>query len=324
MTNRETLDATLPIEGRWPATRQNPLWAHRGDWWINEPLVQRCFGGTIDDLDTLRRCSQLLQAQGLAYAVESNRRRQWRNSGSIPWQFNEPFPNGWCTSAVDYFGRPKPAYHAVARAYAPLALSAAFRTFAWGGRDRFNASVWVANATTTGYANARLEWRLVGASGAKHARGATHVDVRRLAATKIVEIEPPLAVEEVFFLDLRLAELAAARYVFSATADLAPLLALGPTRLEHDLRVVGETAAELVLHNAGARAAIGVIVHDPRPAAEPGYLYVEPNAFDLLPGEDILVNLRWDGTGPLHPLAVETWNAPLVELVASRDPALIT
>lgn len=116
MSRLETLRRTIPAEHLWPATRANPHYAHRGAWWINEPLIQECFGG-IDDLATLVRASQYLQAEGLRYALESNLRRRSRNSGSIPWQFNEPFPNAYCTSAVEYDGTPKPVYYCVRRAY---------------------------------------------------------------------------------------------------------------------------------------------------------------------------------------------------------------
>ena len=314
MTNRETIDATLPAEGRWPATRQNPMWTHRGDWWINEPVVQKAFGGGIDDLETLRRCSQFLQLQGLAYAVESNRRRQWRNSGSIPWQFNEPYPNGWCTSAIDYFARPKPAYYGVARAYAPMALSASFPTFAWGGREKFAATVWVANATVKGYANVRLEWRLVGASGSEHARGSARVDVPKLAAARVVDVEPALTgVDDVFFLDLRLAELASARYVFSAATDLAPLLHIAPTELDCEPRGFegGEDrfATRVRIRNAGARAALNVEIHDPRHVATAGWLYAEPNYFSLLPDETVEVQLEWRGDGTVRHWQLQAWNA---------------
>ena len=51
----------------------------------------------------------------------------------IPWQFNESFPNAWCTCAVDYHGEPKPAYYGVARAYRG-APSAQFATCGVGRR----------------------------------------------------------------------------------------------------------------------------------------------------------------------------------------------
>ena len=85
----------------------------------------------------MRRASQWLQYDGLRYAVEATIRR---GAGVIPWQFNEPFPNAWCTCAVDYHGEPKPAYYGVARAYRG-APSAQFATWAWGGDAEARAQV---------------------------------------------------------------------------------------------------------------------------------------------------------------------------------------
>jgi len=95
MANRPTFEALVSRAHRWPAGRDNPVMRHLGDWWDNEPLVQAAFGGGIDDVATLRRASQQLQADGLRYAIEANRRRWPRNSGSLPWQFNESYPNAW-------------------------------------------------------------------------------------------------------------------------------------------------------------------------------------------------------------------------------------
>jgi beta-mannosidase len=126
MTNRRTHEALISAPRRWPATRANGVYRHLGDWWNNEPLVQASFGGRLDDLESLRRASQHLQASGLGYAVEANRRRWPRNSGSLPWQFNEPYPSAWSTCAVDHRGDPKPAYYAVRRAYASMTVTASF------------------------------------------------------------------------------------------------------------------------------------------------------------------------------------------------------
>ena len=119
-----------------------PVYRHLGDWWNDEPLVQAAFGGGIDDLDTLRRASQQLQADGLRYAVEANRRRWPRSAGTLPWQLNESFPNAWCTTAVDHRGDPKPAYFGVARAYRPIHVCARFARWAWAGAGPFHAEVW--------------------------------------------------------------------------------------------------------------------------------------------------------------------------------------
>jgi hypothetical protein len=58
----------------------------------------------------------------------------------IPWQFNESYPNAWCTCAVDYDGNPRPAYYGGARAYRG-APSARFATCAWGREAEARAFV---------------------------------------------------------------------------------------------------------------------------------------------------------------------------------------
>ncbi|HWI62841.1 MAG TPA: glycoside hydrolase family 2 TIM barrel-domain containing protein, partial [Symbiobacteriaceae bacterium] len=127
MTNWKTLQATIRPENQWPATRDNPVYFHLGAWWINEPLIQQSFGG-ISEIATLQKASQFLQHEALRYALEADRRRAWQCSGTLPWQFNEPYPNAYCTSAVDYYGRPKPGYWGVRKAYEPLAVTARFES----------------------------------------------------------------------------------------------------------------------------------------------------------------------------------------------------
>ena len=73
----EASEATSP-KGHPPPDRANPLWMHHGgDWWLRPELVEQFFG-PLPDLPTYIRASQYLQAEGLRYAVESNRRRKWR------------------------------------------------------------------------------------------------------------------------------------------------------------------------------------------------------------------------------------------------------
>ena len=134
MTNRRTIDEHV----RWPADRTNPVYEHLGAWWNNGPLVQELFGGRIGDVETMRRCSQWLQYEGLRCGVEATLRR---GAGTIPWQLNEPYPNAWCTCAIDYRGDPKPAYWGVARAYRPDHPTARFTTWAWSGADAVRADV---------------------------------------------------------------------------------------------------------------------------------------------------------------------------------------
>src|SRR3982750_1275286 len=139
MTNHRTLARLLPEEDRWPADRTNPAYRHLGDWWVNTPLLQECFGNRLTGPDELIRASQLLQATGLAYAVEADRRRFPYCSMVLPWQLNESYPNAFGTSCVDHRGDPKPAYHAVARAFAPRRVTVRVPTTVWAGEDRLTA-----------------------------------------------------------------------------------------------------------------------------------------------------------------------------------------
>jgi beta-mannosidase len=220
MTNRRALEELIAPEHRWPADRSNPVYEHLGAWWNNAAFVQDAFGGRIDDVDTMRRASQWLQYEGLRYAVEATIRR---GAGVIPWQFNESFPNAWCTCAVDWHGEPKPAYYGVARAYGG-APSARFATCAWGGLDEVRATV-------------SAPGRLYDLDG-------------RVVAEGEREVRAPL---DAFAHDVFLLDAGGNRYVMSRTENLAPLLDLRPAALE--LR-------RGVLRNTGDVAAIGVVAGD--------------------------------------------------------------
>jgi beta-mannosidase len=220
MTNGPALEELIAPEHRWPADRTNPVYEHLGAWWNNAPFVQEAFGGRIEDVETMQRASQWLQYEGLRYAVEATIRR---GAGVIPWQFNEPFPNAWCTSAVDWHGEPKPAYHGVARAYGG-APSAHLATCAWGGLEEMHATV---SAPACLY---DLDGRVV--------------------AEGIDDVRAPL---DAFAHDVFVLDVGGNRYVLSRTENLAPLLDLPRT----ELRLEGG-----VLRNVGAVAAIGVIAGD--------------------------------------------------------------
>jgi beta-mannosidase len=99
----------------------NMVWRYHGEWWDSYGDRERPIFGDFarDDLKTLIKCNQFMQAEGIRYALEANRRRAHKNVGSIIWQFNEPWPNVFCTCIVDYYATPKLAYYAVAQAYAP-------------------------------------------------------------------------------------------------------------------------------------------------------------------------------------------------------------
>lgn len=269
MTNRRVLARVVPERDRWPADRSNPVYEHLGAWWNNAPLVQELFGGRIEDVEAMRRCSQWLQYEGLRYAVEATLRR---GAGTIPWQLDEPYPNAWCTSALDYRGDPKPAYWGVARAYAG-GPTARFETWAWGGEAE-------ARATVDGPA------RFV------------DLDGRVLAETDGGELVARLDAfaHDVFLLDLGPER----RYLMTRTDNLAPLLDLPAVELD----LVAQSNYR-VFRNTSDTAALGVVLEDARPYDAHGWVTFSDNVFDLLPGEERRIEVE----GPVERILVEGWNA---------------
>ncbi len=316
MTNRRTLHALIRPEHRLPPTRANPVYRHLGDWWINEELVRASFGLRLRNLDELRRASQWLQAEGLRYAVEANRRRWPRSSGTIPWQLNESYPNAWCTSAVDHRGDPKPAYFAVAHAYEPVHVCASHTTTAWGGRPEIRATVF-------GWSNAgslpgtRVDARLVELDGAvvasEHWMLDLPGDARAVAAGQVgLSLDP--SNDRPVLLDLALAgedgvPRSATRVPFSRTADLGPYVDLPRTRVVAECVDDGRDGWQLELRNDGGTAAIGISILDGRPVEAPGWAEASDGWFHLLPGEGRSIAVRWaDAPAADRRVWIDGWN----------------
>ncbi len=313
LTNRRTHEALIRPELRWPAGRDNPVYRHLGDWWNNEPLVQDAFGGRLTGLETLRRASQHLQAEGLRYAVEANRRRWPRNSGSIPWQLNESYPNAWCTAAIDHRGDPRPAYFAVKRAYRATVVCAEFAATALSGVSLLEARPWAWSREHPG-GPARVDWRVVGFAGTCTSRGAVDIvlDGDRPVSAGRIGIDVPGG-EPLFFLDLTLSiddvSLATNRYLFARGAHFGALLDVPAARL--DIAADGE---RIRVAHVGGPAAIGVRIEDDRPIDMPGWVELADDGFDLLPGEARPVSVRWaDAPADGRCLRVSAWNVePMV------------
>jgi beta-mannosidase len=269
MTNRRALEALIAAEHRWPADRTNPVYEHLGAWWNNAALVQEAFGGRIADVETMRRCSQWLQYEGLRYAVEATLRR---GAGTIPWQLNESYPNAWCTCAVDHRADPKPAYYGVARAYRGVP-AARFATSAWGR---------LGEARVTVTAPARF----------------LDLDGTVVSEVEEGELVAPL---DAFARDVFLLDLGANRYVMTRAENLSPLLDLQAAAIE----VERTPSNSLLLGNVGDVAALGIVVEDARPFDEPGWVMFSDNVLDLLPGETREIEVA----GPVGALRVEGWNA---------------
>lgn len=331
MTNRRALDATVPAEAQWPPDRDNPLYRHRGEWWNNAPLVHDAFGGRLGGVGAVLRASQHLQATGLQYAVEGDRRRP-RCRMVLPWQLNESFPNAWCTATVDWFGEPKPAFHAVARAFAAERVTLRVDRAAWPAGTAPAAAAWVWSGPGVP-AGSRVALRLRDVTGAVLAETAATVPAAVTAAREAVALRVPagdlpgppgpgVVLWEADWVapDGRLVD--RERQVAALGPDLAPLLDLPAatvaadvtTDLGTDLGADGGDTWTVRLRHTGGPAVVGLALHDGRPAGAAGWPEHVLDPAPLLPGETRTTHVTWhDDDGP-RSLVVDAWNLAATRL----------
>lgn len=329
ITNRRTLDAVIAPEHQDPISLDNPLWMHLAAWWVKAPMWQKLFGA-FPDVATAVRATQLMQADGLRYAIEADRRRKWHNSGTLPWQFNEPFPMAACTSAVDFFVRPKPAYYAVAQAYEPVHVAARFARQAWAGEPAFEAEIWASNSELHAVEGI-LSWNITGASGTVYTAQETAASAAANAATRLTAVAFDLEQlkEDIFFLDLMFkgsdgALLSANRYIFSRTENLAPLLAVPATTVVSTCEKM-ETHWNITLTNTGTATALFIWLEDARAPGSSGSVHFDAaslsaNHFSLFPDERRSVRLTWHNVPEAHrSLDISGWNTPLIHIAAPNS-----
>lgn len=324
MANRRSLQHLVAPEDRWPTDRGNPVYRHLGEWWDNAPLVQRSFGGQLRDVDSMLRASQLMQSTGLQYAVEADRRRWPRCSMVLPWQLAESYPNAWCTSVVDHRGDPKPAFHAVSRAFGAERVTLRTATSVWSGRDTLEAELWLwsepgrpTGTTVTGRlldlsgtVLAETTWLVPAAVDDPSPVGALRVRADRLPADvmllwQAVWTEPGGAV-----IDEELA-------LTSTGPTWEPLLDLPAATVSVELRAAAgpdpDQAVVRVRHRAGP-AVVGLTLGDDRPYEAPGWAVVSGDPRPLLPGGERDLSVRWLGARTGRALRIDSWNAGTVRL----------
>ncbi len=313
ITNLKTLNVILPANRQMPVDLDiNPYWRHLGAWWVRRKVWDKVFG-VLPDIDSYVRATQLIQFDGLRYAVEADCRRKYHNSGTIPWQFNEPYPMAACTSAVDYFGNPKPAYYAVAMAYEPVHVSAKIPAIALGGQEEFMAEVWGCNSLYSALEGLNLQMSLIGGNGEEFESTTCVVSMEADRAHPLARFHcPMLHVGQVFFFDLKLWNgnqlLSENRYVFTRTNDLIPLLHVPSTHIEVDWEEDGDTWT-LNVTNHGQYSALFLWLEEERIPGAPGWVWLDQNYRCLFPRETLRVKAHWKDV-PAHQrlLSIRGWN----------------
>lgn len=290
ITNLRTLDHTIPTENQFPISLANLFWEHRGSWWLKETNWKTIFGNWTSVAMAVD-ATQYLQAEGLRYAVEADRRRQFHNSGSLPWQFNEPFPMAACTSAVDYFGTPKPAYFAVKQAYDPLHLNAQYSRLNYPGIEIFQAQIFISNSGKT--VSGELTVSLRDFHGAVHALQTVHCDCPSNGSKKLLDFNASLVElkTDLFFLEMSICSTDGdknthSRILYTKDENLRGLFAQASTALK-----VERVRNLLYLTNTGSNVALSIRLASTGELEGQRWDHFEDNYFHLFPGESKTVGV---------------------------------
>lgn len=306
----QSMEKFVPEEYSWPMDHTNPVAWHHGRMWSASNL-QRTeeFFGKINDPGTYVRASQHIQAEGLRYAMEAHRRRQWQCSGGLIWHMAEPFPNVCDTCSVDYFNQPKPSYYAVAKANRMVHVSMKYDSIVWAHKPMFSADIWLHNSTGDGI-KAKLVTAIWTISGERMASREDEVDMKPGSSEKwgTIDIDTKHLPEELFLLRSTLmgesGDELSDHWSVHSLAERAPLEGLRSLRSG---RVsAGSDHSGIHLRNDGPVAVVGLWL-------EPGLndrISVSDNWLCLMPDETRHIGIN----GEWKKLKISAWNLETGEI----------
>ena len=252
-------------------------------------LVAQQALGRLDDMGDLLDGSHLAQAEGLTLAVGHYRRRWPQCGGTLIWQLDDCWP-GFSWSLLDVDTRPKPAYYAVRRAYAPIALS--FAPEPDGGM-----AVWAVNETGAEHVD-RLTIRLRTFTGKLLLE--RHVDVQLESAAEPVVLLMPeeLAKGGGDLTDRYLRVTSESGTIAPARHMFADYGALQRTAVPADVEISGDGRVTLT---AAAYVFAANLSH-PDPAVRFSDSYVDVEA-----GEPRVITMTAPGPIDLEAVTVRCW-----------------
>lgn len=184
---------------------ENMVYRHHGEWWCTYERDQKLFGDRMD-IEQMSKCSQWLQAEGLRFILEANRRRKFHNSGSIIWQINEPWPNVYCTSLVDYYMEPKMAYYWSRKAFSDLSVSLDYSKLDYCVGEIFRAGIFVSKDSREKDMGYHLDWKVMDMGGRTVNEGKAEglADCGRTVKARDMEFALPDLLEGMFVVKLRI------------------------------------------------------------------------------------------------------------------------
>ncbi len=324
----ETLKRIMPPESLWPVRDSDPHWIwHKafrafgaGNWLA--PAEFSYLFGDPPDLETMVRCSQFVQAEGLRYANQAMRRRKWHRSACAFWTFNEPWPNAAHGCVVEFYGRPKMAYYYAKQSYAPVDISAVYGSLSCNAGKPMDVQVWVTNDGPRQFPDRRWRYRIYDTRGRLQTEHARTVTIPAEASAEIGKVDwaPPADMQgEAALLCLDLLDAAggiAARNLYTFGIDAAPPLAALLRAAATSLRVRRLTPAAIEVENAGPHPALFVELQVG--ALEGARSYLEDNYFFLAPAERRRIAVTCitpeRRTAPAVAVEVRAWNSDSIRI----------
>ena len=293
---RETVDQMISPEFQWDAHGpQHVTWQfHHGYCGSMQQILPEF--GDPKTLDEYIERTQEMQATVMQYAVEVYRRRMYGTSGSLIWQYNEPWP-AVTFAIVDFYGRAKASYYWVRRAYDPVMgmfyLKDGALSF-WGVNDLREDKPCTVRIRRFSHAG-----ELLGEAsfdGVAAANGATHL-VEALPESLRIQVGE----DEFLHGELRHGDVVSERVYHSAFRKDWRLPQANLTATCE--RVDGETL-RVTLNSPGYVHFVGLTVVDP-------HARFSDNFVDLLPNEPRTIEVR---TGETAPITVRAANAETLVL----------
>ncbi len=288
MSGLRTIPKIFAAENQKPVSMdENDSWRFHGDWWCTWQRGTEIFGA-LTEIEEFVAASQWMQAEGLRFILEANRRRQFHNSGSMIWQFNEPWPNVSCTNLYTYFDEPKMAYYWARDAFSALHPSFAYENLYVCPGGTLNGSVWVSADGCLPRQAAAVCCELLDMRGTVLGREETAAETLPNRSVRCGDVCFRIPEQEAALFCVRVTVRAGESeatgcYFFSTDRDhlYAPARRLSPRIQVKALGREGNTARYRVT-NAGAEAALHVHAEERNDCAN---ILADAGYFTLFPGE---------------------------------------
>jgi beta-mannosidase len=253
--------------------------------------------GNIESFEFYIRASQWIQAEGVRFIIESNRRKAFHNSGCIIWQMNEPWPNIACTSLTTYYGEQKMAYYWVKKAYKAFHCSLDYRKLKYSPNETVRGEVFLASDWFIKKESVNVICEVFASDGRKLYEKSNFIDTAPNGATSCFTLEFPAPdkSDELFMIRLR-AESAINsdinEYFFSTSTGpvYRPAVFLPKTILKVLLEDQNGDVLTYSVTNEGQSLALLVQAVE---KADQMNIISEDGGFSLLPGETRQVRLHF-------------------------------